>query len=58
MPNKYDIINAVEEAVLNALQSVEGETQLSQSELTIGTDAAAVALETVNPDRTYPSTPV
>lgn len=58
MPHKYDIINAVTEAVMNATQQIEGETQLSQSELTAATDAAADALETVNPDRTYPSTPV
>lgn len=31
---------------------------LTQNELTAITDIIAVSLETVNPDRTYPSTPI
>lgn len=52
----------ISEAVTNALMVAEEETgwnaTLTTQQVIDVCDAAAHALETVNPDRTYPSTPI
>lgn len=55
---KDEIFNEVQGAINTALSEVEPETTLTQGELTICTNAAAIALDTVNPNGPhYPSTP-
>lgn len=56
MPTKQDVIDAVT-ATMNQ-STVPDEGVLNQEQLTQMTDEIAGTLETVNPDRRYPSTPV
>lgn len=55
---KSQIVEAVTNAVMATEEETGYNTTLTTQQVIDVCDAAAAALETVNPDRTYPSTPL